>query len=132
MLVFSLHFWKFIIFDISRFLSNENLIQFNSMLRKCNQAQNNAQIPNGNFEQAERNINTNIIQKYFEFGTNLPKIYFIFWFFEVLLLRRRFYDGRTFVPQIWEYGNLSIRKLIFTLYPRKPALSEKYSFLTFS
>jgi len=38
--------------------------------------------------------------------------------------RHRFLEP-TFAPQIGEYGNFSIRKLIFT---RRPGLSENYSF----
>ena len=42
-----------------------------------------------------------------------------------------FLGGPTFVPQIWEYGNFSTRKLIFTLKHKKAALAENYLFLNF-
>jgi len=36
--------------------------------------------------------------------------------FDMEMIRRRFlYNGPTFVPQICEYGNFSVRKVIFTL-----------------
>jgi len=35
------------------------------------------------------------------------------------------------VPQIWENGNFSVSKVMFSLEPRKPGLSENYSFLVF-
>jgi len=38
----------------------------------------------------------------------------------------KIYNLSTFAAQIWEYANFSVRKLIFTLKPRKLALSQNY------
>ena len=47
-------------------------------------------------------------------------------------LRRRFlYDGPTFVPQIWEYGNFSVRKLYSLCSPGNQYYQKIIYFLLF-